>query len=103
MGAPTAHERRRLRALVGQVLRDLRIEAGYTQVEVAARLGRAQSYVSKYESGELRVDLVALREICGAIGIPMVDLVERVDLVIAETTTSFPPTGRSRRWTESNS
>lgn len=93
MDAPTAHERRRLRTLVGQVLRDLRIEAGYTQVNVAARLGRAQSYVSKYESGELRVDLVALREICGVTNIRMVDLVERVDLAIEETTTSAPPTG----------
>ncbi len=92
MGAPTAHERRRLRTLVGQVLRDLRVEAGHTQVDVAARLGRAQSYVSKYESGELRVDLVALREICGAIGIRMVDLVERVDRVIEEATTSATPT-----------
>ncbi len=93
MGAPTAHERRRRRTLVGRVLRDLRIEAGYTQVDVAARLGRAQSYVSKYESGELRVDLVTLREICGAINVRMVDLVERVDLLIEETTHSAPLAG----------
>jgi thioredoxin-like negative regulator of GroEL len=34
--------------------------AGLTQVEVAAKLRRPQSYVSKCESGERRVDVVEL-------------------------------------------
>ena len=79
MAAQSAHDRQRLRALAGLVLRDLRIEAGHTQVEVAARLGRAQSYVSKYESGELRVDVIALREICRVIGVRVADFFERVE------------------------
>lgn len=37
-----------------------RIEAGLTQVEVAAKLKQHQSYVSKCESGERRVDIVEL-------------------------------------------
>ncbi len=84
MVAQSAHDRQRLRALAGLVLRDLRIEAGQTQVQVAARLGRAQSYVSKYESGELRVDVIALREICRAIGVRAIDVVERVEAAIEE-------------------
>jgi DNA-binding XRE family transcriptional regulator len=43
-------------------LRQARIEAGLTQVEVAKELRRPQSYVSKCESGERRVDVVELAE-----------------------------------------
>ena len=39
-----------------------RQKAGLTQVEVAERLGRPQSYVSKCESGERRVDVIELAE-----------------------------------------
>jgi transcriptional regulator with XRE-family HTH domain len=43
-------------------LRQARIKAGLTQVEVAAKLRRPQSFVSKCESGERRVDVVELTE-----------------------------------------
>ena len=43
-------------------LRAARREASLTQAEVAKRLGRAQSYVAKCESGERRVDVVELAE-----------------------------------------
>jgi transcriptional regulator with XRE-family HTH domain len=42
-------------------LRAARIEAGLTQKQVAKLLNKAQSYVSKCESGERRVDVVELR------------------------------------------
>lgn len=35
-----------------------RKEAGLTQVELAARLGKPQSYVSKVERGERRIDVI---------------------------------------------
>lgn len=41
-------------------LRAARRSAGLTQVETAQRLGKPQSYVSKCESGERRVDVVEL-------------------------------------------
>ncbi|MBL8841971.1 MAG: helix-turn-helix transcriptional regulator [Planctomycetes bacterium] len=41
-------------------LREARVAAGLTQVEVARRLGKPQSFVSKCESGERRVDVVEL-------------------------------------------
>jgi len=43
-----------------QRLREARAAAGFTQLEVARKLGRAQSYVSKCESGERRIDPVEL-------------------------------------------
>lgn len=41
-------------------LREARRLARLTQAEVALRLGKPQSYVSKCESGERRVDVVEL-------------------------------------------
>ena len=44
-------------------LRDARLQAGLTQVQVATKLGRPQSFVSKCESGERRIDVIELEEI----------------------------------------
>ena len=41
-------------------LREARSQSGLTQAQAAARLGRPQSFVSKCESGERRVDFVEL-------------------------------------------
>jgi transcriptional regulator with XRE-family HTH domain len=41
---------------------DARKQAGLTQVEVATRLGKAHSFVSKCELGERRVDFVELQQ-----------------------------------------
>jgi transcriptional regulator with XRE-family HTH domain len=50
------------------LLRAKRKGAGLSQKSLAQKLGRSQSFVSKYESGELRLDLVQLREICVLLG-----------------------------------
>jgi len=39
-----------------------RLEADLGQIEVAKKLGRTQSYVSKIESGQRRFDVLQLRE-----------------------------------------
>jgi len=49
-------------------LRQARQEAGLTQAEAAQRLGKPQSYVSKCESGERRVDVVELSDFAGLYG-----------------------------------
>ncbi len=45
-----------------------RVTAGLTQIELAARLQRPQSFVSKYEGGERRLDVVEFVEVTQAIG-----------------------------------
>jgi transcriptional regulator with XRE-family HTH domain len=66
-------ESERLRAL----LREVRIERGITQEELAKKLKVPQSFVSKYESGERRVDLVELRRVCVALGVPLQTVIKR--------------------------
>jgi transcriptional regulator with XRE-family HTH domain len=44
-------------------LKQARAEAALTQVEVANRINRPQSFVSKIESGERRVDVLELSEL----------------------------------------
>jgi transcriptional regulator with XRE-family HTH domain len=49
-------------------LREARLAAGLTQTQVAARLGKPQSYVSKIELGERRIDPVELRQLAKLYG-----------------------------------
>lgn len=56
-----------------EMLRKARLAAGLTQRQVAARLGRPQSYVSKVESGERRCDVLEFRELCRALELDPVE------------------------------
>lgn len=51
-----------------QFLVAVRKAAGVTQVELAARLGRPQSFVSKVERGERRVDVIEFCQVAEALG-----------------------------------
>ena len=66
------------------LLRAARREAGMRQVDLANRLRRPQSYVSKYESGERRLDLLELRQICNALGISLEAFVRKLESAIDE-------------------
>jgi len=51
-----------------ELLRETREKAGITQLELSERLGETQSFVSKCERGERRIDIAELREFCAAMG-----------------------------------
>ena len=70
-----ATERERLQGL----LRRFRLDAGLRQVDLANRLGHHQSYVSKYESGERRLDLLELKAVCRALGVPLAVFIRRFE------------------------
>lgn len=61
------------------LLRALREEAGLTQVQVAERLGEPQSFVSKYESGERRLDVLELAQVAKALDGDMRTLLGRFE------------------------
>lgn len=49
-------------------LKKIRKESGLSQQELADRLKRPQSFVSKYERGERKLDFIETVEICEALG-----------------------------------
>jgi transcriptional regulator with XRE-family HTH domain len=72
----TIHSRRyeRFRELIVGA----REEAGLTQTQLAELLGRPQSFVSKYETGERRIDIEEFIQISEALSIDPSDLVRRL-------------------------
>lgn len=52
-----------------RLLRETRERAGVTQTDLAKKLKQTQSYVSKVERGERRLDVVQLRWWCVALGV----------------------------------
>ena len=65
-----------------KVLKATRERAGLTQVEVAKRIGETQTFVSKCERGERRVDIVELRTFCRAFGISLSQFVASLERAI---------------------
>lgn len=61
------------------LLRELRIEAGLTQTALAARIEKDQTLVSKFESGERRLDVLEIREICLALGMTFEEFARRLE------------------------
>lgn len=62
---------------LANLLRQIRLENNLTQLQVAEKIGQSQSYVSKYENGEQRLDLIELEAVCNAVGMPLTDFVGR--------------------------
>jgi transcriptional regulator with XRE-family HTH domain len=58
------------------LLHATREEAELRQDDVADRLNRPQSFVSKYESGERRLDILELRNLCEALDTTVVEFVK---------------------------
>jgi transcriptional regulator with XRE-family HTH domain len=57
------------------MLKEIRIAKNLRQVDVAKRLGMPQSFVSKYETGERRLDFVETVLVCEALKIGIKDFV----------------------------
>ena len=61
-----------------EILVERRIAAKLLQSDVAQRLGRPQSFVSKYETGERRLDVLELIEVSAALGCKAEDIVREL-------------------------
>ena len=60
-----------------KLLIEARKQANLTQSDLAVRLNRPQSFVSKYERGERRLDVVEFGEVAKALGIDPVKFLRR--------------------------
>lgn len=60
-----------------QLLIKARKAANLTQTELSAKLSRPQSYVSKYERGERRLDLIEFLEVAKALQLNPAVFIER--------------------------
>jgi transcriptional regulator with XRE-family HTH domain len=60
-------------------LRASRRRSGLTQVDLAAKIGETQSFVSKCERGERRLDVVEVRAFCRAFGVSFSTFVRHLD------------------------
>jgi transcriptional regulator with XRE-family HTH domain len=65
------------------LLRESRQVANLSQIQLAALLGQSQSFVSKMEIGERRLDLIQLRTICNVLGTSLPDFVQKLEQRLA--------------------
>ncbi len=62
-----------------RLLKQVRLGAGLRQEDLAELVNKPQSFVSKYENGDRRLDLIELRQICEAVGISLTEFVNRFE------------------------
>lgn len=60
------------------LLKDERKKVGLTQAKLAKKLRRPQSYVSKYERGNRRLDVIEFLEVARVIGFDPHELLQRL-------------------------
>jgi transcriptional regulator with XRE-family HTH domain len=65
--------------VLSSLLKRVRKEQQLTQVEVARRLRRTQSFVSKVEKGEIMIDAVVLFLLCRAMEVSFRDFADRFE------------------------
>jgi len=64
--------------IVMEALKQARLQAGLKQSELAARIGKDQSWVSLVEGSQRRVDMVEFIEIAKALDVDPVELLREI-------------------------
>lgn len=67
-----------------RVLYQLRVSSGLRQEDLAMKLDEPQSFISKIESGERRIDLVELKDICEALGSNITEFISEYNKALDE-------------------
>jgi len=65
-----------------KVLKKAREDAGLSQVQLARKIGETQTFISKCERGERRIDVIELRTFCRAFGVTLKQFVSAVERAI---------------------
>jgi len=77
------------------LLRKVRMEAGLRQGDLAKRLKQSQSFVSKFECGERRLDLLEIQQICEAVGLSLGEFIRRFEGSMNEARQEVPTTAKA--------
>ncbi|MCT9811354.1 helix-turn-helix domain-containing protein [Acidovorax sp. Be4] len=67
------------------VLRQVRQDLGVTQEGLAMTLEATQTFVSKCERGERRLDVIELRQWCAALGIELEDFAKQLNRALEKS------------------
>jgi len=65
--------------LYHEILKKLRAQKKVTQLQLADLLGRPQSFVSKYECGERRLDVLEFIQVCNALDEPPSVVIQQIE------------------------
>jgi transcriptional regulator with XRE-family HTH domain len=86
------------RRLLGDVLREKRTERGLTLREVSADARVSLGYISEIERGQKEASSELLASLCGALDVPLSDVLREVSFAVAvEEAASVPTPISSRR------
>jgi len=75
-----AGRKQRERKILLAVLRELRKQRNLTQDQLARSMGVKQAFISKYETGERRLDFIDLVAICDVMDISIVKFAEKFEV-----------------------
>ncbi|MCC6329384.1 MAG: helix-turn-helix transcriptional regulator [Acidobacteria bacterium] len=79
-------------------LRNAREAKSLTQAQVAERLQQTQSFVSKVERGERRLDVVELRAFCIAMGTSLSAFITKIDEILdGQISVKFHASNRQKK------
>lgn len=62
-----------------QIIREERLVKNISQSELSEQIGRPQSFISKYENGQRRIDPIQLIRICNALGIHASNIIDKLE------------------------
>ena len=71
--------------ILQNLLKRFRTDANFKQSELAEILNQSQSFVSKYESGERRLEILELRQICQALNTSLSEFVAEFERQLNES------------------